>query len=65
MRSGGQHRFERRDGGVGHRFKARVGDPFFDVRLAVQDQRDPFALEHELDVGEGGVAVRDQIGGAH
>ena len=37
---------------------------FFDVGLPVEDQRDAFALEHELDVGEGRVAVGDEVGRA-
>ena len=57
MRTRRQRRFKAREGRVGRRFKARVRDAFFDVGLAVQDQLDPFALQHELDVGEGGAAV--------
>ena len=51
-------------GASGDAFEARVGDPGFDVRLAVEDDRDAFALQHELDVGEGRVAVGDQVGRA-
>ena len=50
-------------GRVRHRVEGRRRDPFFDVGLAVEDQRDAFALEDELDVGERGVAVRDQVRG--
>src|SRR5438128_4942660 len=63
VRPGRKRRFKAREGRVGRRFEARVGDAFFDVGLAVEYQLDAFALKHELDVGEGGVAVRDEIRG--
>ena len=61
MRAGGQARFEGRERRVGGRFEFGVGDAGFDVGLAVQDERDAFALQHELDVGECRVAVGDQV----
>ena len=52
------------DGGVGDRFEFGVGDAFFDVRFAVEDDLDVvFALEDELDVGEGCAAVGDEVRG--
>ena len=61
MRAGRQHRFKHRERRIGRRFEPRVGDLVLDLRLAVQDHRDAFALEHELDVGERRATVGDEI----
>jgi hypothetical protein len=49
---------------VGGGFKARVGDPFLDLGLAVEHDRHAVALQDDLEVGEGFAAVGDQVGRA-
>ena len=49
------------NGDVGDGLERAGGDAFFDRGLAVEDDGDAFALQHELGVGPRGVAVRDEI----
>ena len=51
MRTRRQHRFKDRERGIGSRFELRIRDLVLDLRLAIQDQRDPFALQHDSTSG--------------
>ena len=57
----GEGRFDGFERRVGDRLERAGGDAFFDGGLAVEDDGDAFALQDELGVGPGGVAVGDEV----
>ena len=59
----GEDRFEGADGGVGYCFEFGVRDAFFDVRATIENDRDAFALEYELDIRERRTTMTNKIRG--